>query len=208
MSERRLGVRLGAIAVVVALLGLAAGGYYWFTRPSGLAAIPNPAVIAPGGFRASVGDDRTITIGLEIRNTANLPLTVVGAQITPPPGLTRAAMSIIPTGPENEGFTLEGELPALTPVQLGTEPIDRNAILAARFKVDCARLAAADDAFHEQIFVTIQIGDEQRVEELTPPVVGDLPWLMATAQGACTDPLPTGTPEPPLPTLPSTTTNP
>ena len=33
---------------------------------------PNPAIVAPGGFRATVGADNTITVGLEIRNTADV----------------------------------------------------------------------------------------------------------------------------------------
>ena len=75
-------------------------------------------------------------------------------------------------------------------------------MLAARFTVDCAGLMATDGPVGEQIFVVVKQGSEQREEELTPPVVGDLPWLAATARRVCLDPLPTGTPEQPLPPLP------
>ena len=71
---------------------------------------------------------------------------------------------------------------------LGTDPSNRNGIIAARFTVDCAGLLASGAATTEQIFVTVQVGTEQRVEELTPPVVGDTPWLTATAKRVCLDP--------------------
>jgi hypothetical protein len=208
MLQSRRGVWLVGILGLAALIGLAAGGFYWLNRPAGLAAIPNPAVVAPGAFRASIGDDNTITVGLEVRSVADAPLTLVRAQITPPPGLTSEAVSIIPPGPENEGFALDGPLPPAKPVRLGIGDLDRTAIVAARFTVDCKRLPASDAPTGEQIFVTIQVGDARRVEELTPPVVGDLPWLTATAQRLCNDPPPTGTPEPPDPPLPGTTQSP
>jgi hypothetical protein len=89
---------------------------------------------------------------------------------------------------------------------LGTTDTERNAIIAARFTVNCAGLLAEGAETGEQIFVTVQVGDEQREEEITPPVVGDEPWLFGTARLACTEPVPTGTPEPPLP--PDTTVEP
>jgi hypothetical protein len=196
------------ISVILALTGLAAGGYYWLHRPRGLAALPNPAVVAPGGFRTAIGAEKTITVGLEVRSVADVPLTLVDAKITPPAGLTQLSISIIPPGSENEGFTLDGPLPASTPVPLGIGSTDRNAVLAARFSVNCAAMAPPDSPTGEEIFVTIQVGQARRVEELTPPVVDDTPWLTATARQLCLNPLPTGSAEPPLPPLPATTTAP
>ena len=209
VGRRRAGRRPLAVAIAivlaVAVVGLAVGGYFWFTRPTGLAAMPNPAVVAPGGFRATIGANNTITVGLEVRNTADNPLTLIEARIVAPAGLTSLQLAIIPTGDGNQGFALDGDLPPTAPVQLGTTAIDRNAIIAARFTVDCAGLLASGAATNEQIFVTVQVGDQQRVEELTPPAVGDLPWLTATAQRACLDPVSTESPEPQLPPLPDPT---
>jgi len=199
---------LWTILVVLVLAAGAYGAYRWFNRPTGLAATPSPAVIAPGGFRASIGADNTITVGLEVRSVADAPLTLVAARIVPPSGLTGQAVTIVPPGEGNVGFTLEGPLPVAQPVTLGTSGADRNAVVAARFTVDCAALAAAGDPTGEQIFVTIRIGDQQRDEELTPPVVDDVPWLTATALRVCRDPLPTASPEPPLPPLPEVTATP
>ena len=187
--------------VVVVAGGLAVGGYY-LSRPSGLATLPQQSVVAPGGFRASIGANKTITVGLEIRNAADVALTVVAARIVAPAGLTSVKLTVVPVGDENKGFALDGDLPAATPVQLGTQPTDRNGIIAARFTVDCAGLLAAGANTGEQIFVTVQVGQEQRVEELTPPVVGDTPWLTATAKRVCLDPISTATAAPPLPPLP------
>jgi hypothetical protein len=191
-----------AILVILVLGGGALGLYYWLNRPTGLASLPNPAVVAPGGFRASIGDNSTITVGLEVRSVADDPLTLVEARVVPPSGLTLVGLAIVPPGEDNEGFLLEGDLPSTGPVTLGTTGADRNAVVVARFTVTCAALPPADAPTGEQIFVTIRLGPEQRVEELTPPVVDDLPWLTATAQRVCRDPLPTTTPEPPLPPLP------
>jgi hypothetical protein len=189
----------GVVVVVVA--GLAVGAYYLF-RPSGLAALPDQAVVAPGGFRASIGANNTITVGLEIRNAADVPLTIPNARIVAPAGLTSVSLAVVPTGDGNKGFTLEGDLPAAKPVVLGTDASNRNGIIAARFTVDCTKLVAAAATTGEQILVTVQVGQEERVEELTPPVVGDAPWLTATANRVCHDPIPTGPAEPPLPALP------
>ena len=188
----------GVVVVVVA--GLAIGGYYMF-RPSGLAALPDQAIVAPGGFRASIGANNTITVGLEIRNAAEMPLTILSARIVPPAGMKSVKLTVVPTGDGNKGFTLDGDLPAATPVELGTDAANRNGIIAARFTVDCASVVAGVAGTLEQIFVTVQVGEEQRVEELTPPVVGDIAWLTATANRVCLDPIPTGSAEPPLPPL-------
>jgi hypothetical protein len=211
VGRRRTGgiPRWVVLVVVVLLIGGAVGAYLWFTRPTGLKAIPNPAVVAPGGFRASIGANRTITIGLEVQNTADIPLTLIEARVVAPAGLTSTALTIVPPGDANQGFQLDGDLPPAAPVQLGTSDNDRNAVIAARFTVDCNGLLAADASLNEQIFVTIKVGNEQREEELTPPVVGDEPWLTGTAQRVCLDPLPTGDhPDTPLPPLPGSTETP
>jgi hypothetical protein len=189
----------GVVVVIVA--GLAVGGYYLF-RPSGLAALPDQAVVAPGGFRASIGAHNTINVGLEIRNAADVNLTIVSAKIVPPAGLTSVNLAVVPTGDGNKGFTLDGDLPPAAPVELGTDATNRNGIIAARFTVDCKGLLATPGPTGEQILVTVRVGTEERVEELTPPVVGDVPWLTATATRVCHDPVPTGTAGPPLPPLP------
>jgi hypothetical protein len=192
---------IGVVVVVVA--GLAVGGYYLF-RPTGLATLPDQAVVAPGGFRTVIGANNTMTVGLEIRNAADVPLTIVSARMVAPAGLTSVNLVVVPTGDGNKGFTLEGDLPAPAPVKLGTDAGDRNGVIAARFTVDCAALLATGAPSGEQIFVTIEVGNERRVEELTPPVVGDRPWLQATANGICVDPIPTGPADRPLPPLPGT----
>jgi hypothetical protein len=200
--KRRRGERSRArivIPLILFLLLAGGGAYWWFTRPSGLAALPDPAVVAPGGFRASIGDDGTITVGLEVRNVTPKVLTLVGARIIAPAGLTLRGLSILTPGPENEGFSLTGDLPAISPVRLGTADQERNAVVAARFAVDCPTVRGSTAPVDEQIFVTIAIGSQQREDEVTPPVVGDLPWLIATAHRACLDPVPSSSPEPPLP---------
>ncbi len=192
---------------VLAVLGLGAGAFYWFTRPTGLDAIPGQAVIAPGGSLATVEDDNIVTVGLEISNISGVELTVLKVEITPPAGVTAIRVTIVPPGPENEGFSLEGDLPEPAPVSLGSEATGR-AIIAGRFKVDCKALLPAGSLTGEQILVTIQVGGQQRVEELTPPVIGDVPWLTASAHRICDDPPSTTAPEPPDPPLPTTDQSP
>ncbi|HEX6873240.1 MAG TPA: hypothetical protein VF163_19255 [Micromonosporaceae bacterium] len=196
-------LRVVTAVVIVVLVGLGVGGYLWFNRPTGLAMIPDPAVVAPGGYRASIGAKNTITVGLEIRNVAEVPLTVTSAKIVAPRGLTVASVTLLTPGEGNQGFTLEGDLPALAPITLGTSAGDRNAILAARFTVDCSAISDAADVDGEQIFVTIEVDGQARVEELTPPVLDDLPWLAGSARRVCVEPLPAESPEPPLPPLPA-----
>lgn len=198
------GLQTVVIAVVVLLVGLGVAGYFWFTRPSGLATLPDPAVVAPGGFQAAIGDEHTITVGLEVRNTADQPLRLTSARIVPPPGVTMVAVTLVPPGEGNRGFDLSGDLPAMAPVDVGIDATDRNAVVAARFTVDCDALVA-DAASPEQIFVTIEFERQTREEELTPPVVDDIPWLAGSARQACTNPEPAGSPEPPLPPLPDAT---
>jgi hypothetical protein len=210
-AKRRRPSRRAVVWIVVVVLvlgGAAFGAYRWFNRPTGLAATPVPAVVAPGGFRASIGAANTITVGLEVRNITDVPLTLIDARVVPPPGLTELEVTIAPPGEGNVGFTLDGPLPAIEPVRLGTDGADRNAVVAARFSVRCDALPTPDAPTGEQIFVTIRIGDERRDEELTPPVVDDVPWLTATALRVCSDPVPTESPEPPLPPLTEGPTSP
>ncbi len=205
VRRRRQGrIRPLAAAVVVALLIAAGvGTYFWLKRPTGLAALPGPAIVAAGAFQAKVGTDHTITVALEIRNTTDVSVTVTRARITAPTGLTQMALSLLPPGEQNKNLALGGDLPPATPVELGTNGVDRNAIVAARFRVECDHLPATDAPTGEQIFVTVRVGDEQQEEELTSPVVGDTPWLTATARSACVQPTVSGTFPSPLPPLPS-----
>jgi hypothetical protein len=198
------GLRPFIVIGVIALLALAGISYYfWSKRPTGLAALASPAIVAAGGFQASVGTNQTITIGLEIRNVTDVPVTVVSARVATPNGLTTVALTIVPPGEQNENLALSGDLPPAAPVTLGTNGIDRNAIVAARFRVDCANLPSSNSPTGEQIFVTVRVGDEQREEELTSPVVGTTPWLTATARSACVQPSASGEIPTPLPPLPS-----
>jgi hypothetical protein len=201
-AERGRGSTLMMTLGVLAIVGLGAGVFYWFTRPTGLDALPGQSVIAPGGSLATVGDDGTVTVGLEISNISEVELTVVKAEITPPAGVTAIRVTIVPPGLENEGFALIGELPDPVPVSLGTDASGR-AIIAGRFKVDCGALQPVGAPTGEQILVTIQVGGQQRVEELTPPVIGDVPWLTASAHRICDDPPSTTAPDPPDPPLPT-----
>jgi hypothetical protein len=191
---------------VVALVVLGGGGYLLF-RPhsSGLSSLPDPAVDAPdvGGFQATISANDTITIGLEVQNLTDVPVTLLSARIVAPTGLTNTALTIIPVGPENQGFDLSGTLPAPKPIQLGTSGTNGDAIVAARYSVDCKALLAATDDVDESIFVTIQVDGEQKEEAITPPAVGDQQWLSASAMRACLDPVPTGgTTDQPLPPQP------
>jgi len=199
---QRRGFGWGAALLVVAVVGaLVAGGYYWLSQsdePQG----PTQAIVASGGFQASIGNDQTITVGLEIRNVSDAPVTVVAARIVAPAGLTSVGIALAATDDANSAFDLTGDLPASTAIELGTEAAERNAIIAARFTVDCAGLLATDAPLGEQIFVVVKQGSTQREEELTPPVVGDVPWLAATARRVCLDPVTTDVPEQPLPPLP------
>src|SRR3954468_6011476 len=107
-----------AVWVVLALVLLAGGGvgaWYWLHRSTPTDSIPNPAVVAPGGFNATINDAHTITVGLEVRNTANVPVTLLAARIVAPAGLTSTTITVIPTGADNQGFTLDGSLPPPEP---------------------------------------------------------------------------------------------
>jgi hypothetical protein len=207
VRRRRSGVRgarpLVVFGVVALLAALAVGYLVWSNRPTGLAALPDPAIVAAGGFQASVGANQTITVGLEIRNVTEVSVTVVAARIVVPNGLTIATLTILPPGEANQNFALGGDLPPAAPVALGTEGIDRNAIVAARFRVDCDELPASNAPTGEQIFVTVRVGSEEREEELTSPVVGGVPWLTASARSACVEPSASGSNPTPLPPLPS-----
>jgi hypothetical protein len=201
---RAPGIRPVLVIVVLALLVAAGVGYYfWSNQPTGLAALPNPTIVAAGGFQASVGANQTVTVGLEIRNVTDVQVTVVSARIVAPSGLTSLALTIVPPGEQNINFALSGDLPPAAPVTLGTNGIDQNAIVAARFRVTCEALPATNAPTGEQIFVTVRVGTEEREEELTSPVVGTTPWLTATARSACVQPSASGSIPTPLPPLPS-----
>ena len=173
-----------AVAVVVVLLAVGVGGYFYQHREQGLDAINGPAVMAPGGYQAKIGADKTITVALEIRNVTDKPVTVISARIVPPAGLTQTALSVFAPGDQNQNLNLTGDLPASAPVTLGTTGVDRNGIVAARFQVVCDALPTAS-VTGERIFVTVRLGGDQREEELTAPVSNGVPWLTATARGAC-----------------------
>jgi hypothetical protein len=201
--RRRRVNRWVVLAVVLLLVAGGVGGYAYLTRPEGLEAIEGPAIVAPGGFQAKIGTAGTIAVALEIRNVTDEPVTVVGARVVTPAGLTQLALSVLPPGEQNQNLNLDAELPPSAPVTLGVTGVDRNAIVAARFQVDCDALPPTTGATGEQIFVTVRLGTDQREEELTPPVVGETPWLTATARSACVQPSATGTVPTPLPPLPS-----
>jgi hypothetical protein len=197
----RRGPNLGVVTLVVlVLLAAAGGGAYLLFGRGGNKGIPDPAVVATGARKADVGPNNTITIGLEVRNATNLPVTLVQARIEAPAGLTSTALTILQPGPDNAGFDLTGNLPPSMPVELGTNDNNRTAIVAARFTVDCTGLLAPG-ASGEAIFVTIQVAGQQHEVELAPPVVGDRPWLEATARQVCGAPIEPTTSEKPLPSL-------
>jgi hypothetical protein len=191
------------IAIVVVLVAIGAGAVLYLNRPEGLETVDGPAIEASGAFQAKVGAENTIAVSLEIRNVTDENVTVIGARIIPPTGLTQTELSVLPPGDQNQNLSLEGELPPSAPVTLGTNGVDRNAVVAARFRVDCADLSASTGASGEQIFVTVRVGADEREEQLTSPVVGGTPWLAATADSACNPPTVTGDLPTPLPPLPS-----
>lgn len=204
-SRRRTGggaLTWVAVAIVV-LLAVGAGLYFILrSKPTGLDALTNPPVIAPGGFNATLGPNDTVTIGLVVHNNTDVPLTLASARIVAPAGLTSTALTIIPPGSDNTGFALDGDLPALKPVQLGTDATSSNAIIAARYTVNCRQLLLSTSV-NEAIFVTVSANGQQREQELTPPVVGDEQWLTASAKRLCLDPVPTGgSTDQPLPPQP------
>jgi hypothetical protein len=194
------------IAIVVFLAAAGVGTYLWLKRPTGLDAVQGNAVVAAGAFQSKIGDKHTITVTLEIRNVTTSRVTVTGARFVPPAGLTQVALTVLPPGKDYSNLAvLDGAFPPSAPVTLGTEGIDQNAIVAARFQVACSALPALTAPSGEQIFVTVRAGEDERQEELTPPVIAGAPWLVATARLACagpaTDEPDLTTPLPPLPTL-------
>jgi len=191
------------VAVVVVLTAAGIGTYLYLKRPQGLQAVEGSAIVAPGGFQAKVGADNTITVALEIRNVTDESVTVVDARVVPPDGLTETALAVLPLGEQNRNLNLDGDLPPSSPVTLGTSGVDRNGIVVARFRVDCDNLPPTRGATGEQIFVTVRLGADQREEQLTSPVVNGIPWLAATARGACVQPTVSGEIPTPLPPLPS-----
>jgi len=194
--ERRVWVWALRIGAAVVAVGLVVGAIWWLNRPTGLAALPSQAIDSPGGFRSTINSPDTFTVGINLQNTASETVTLVSARIIAPEGLTSTDLSILPVGPENAGFTLNGDLTPGGNVELKA---GEDAVVAARYKVDCQKLLASAQPTDEQIFVTIQVGVEQREEEIVVPVVGDVPWLTATGTRTCIDPVPTGSAEPPDP---------
>lgn len=195
--------RVRAGLVVVVLLALAAAGvgtYLYVNRPQGLQAVPGPAVVSSGAFQAKISAEDLITVALEIRNVTDQPITVVSARVVPPSGLTQLAVAVLTPGERNENLNLDAEVPPSVPITLGTDATARNGVVMARFRVDCDLLPTPGPT-GEQLFVTVRLGDEEREEQLTPPVDGTTPWLTATARSACTRPTVIGTPPAPLPTL-------
>src|SRR5262245_18162451 len=103
------GSKVNLIVVLVAIVVVAGASYglfQWWGRPTGLAALPNPAVVAPGGFQSQAGADKTITVGLEIRNTADVDIAVTAARIVPPAGLKLMTLTLAAPGEGNKGFDL------------------------------------------------------------------------------------------------------
>ncbi len=193
--------------VVLALL-VGVGAYlFWPQGKTGLAALPSQAISSPG-YTATVGGSDTITIRLRVHNATDVPVTLVSARILAPTGVTRTALTIIPIGADNDGFDV-GDLPPLAPVQLGTDDATRDAIIAARYTVNCKDLLSSDQTVDESIFVTIRVDGQEREEEITSPAVGDEQWLTASAQRVCLSPPATGgSNDQPLPADPGSTATP
>jgi hypothetical protein len=205
--RRRRGIRPWlVIAVLVVLAAAGIGTTLWLRRPTGLDAVPGNAIAAAGAFQAKIGADGLITVSLEIRNISGERVTVTGARFVPPAGLTQVALTVLSPGKDYSNLAvLDGAFPPAAPVTLGTEGIDQNAIVAARFQVTCDALPSLSMPSGEQIFVTVRAGDDERQEELTPPVIAGAPWLVATARSACAEPHDDEpglqTPLPPLPEI-------
>jgi hypothetical protein len=198
--RRRTGAWV-AFGIVVVFIAGGVGAYLYLHRPQGLDSLDGPAVTASGGFQTKDNGDGIITVALEVRNTTDQQVTVVSARLVPPSGLTQIAVSVLQPGDENRNLNLADDLPQSTPVTLGTNGQQRNGIVAARFRIDCGALPPTAAPTGEQIFVTVRLGNDQREEELTPPVYDGVPWLTATARGACQrQSTPVGV-QTPLPTL-------
>ncbi len=189
-------VRIVAALVVLALAG---GAVWWFTRPSGLRTLPPQALEAPGGFRSSIGSGNVITVGVAVTNVASATVTVTKARIVAPPGVKARSVGVVPIGENNSGFELEGDVPDGGSVTLGP---GESAVIVGRFSVTCGTAIASAEPTDEQIFATVRVDGESREEELDVPVVGDMPWLTATAQRSCLDPVSTAEPGDPLKPLP------
>lgn len=211
VGDRRMRVRRRArrrivspwviFGLVVAVAAVVAGVIAFSNRPQGLEAVQGPTVATDGAFQAKISGTDVITVAMEIRNLTDEPVTVVSARLVPPTGLTQLAVALLAPDERNQNLNLDAELPPSAPMTLGTDGLARNGIVAARFQVDCDALPATTSVTGEQIFVTVRIGDDQREEELTPPVVNSVAWLTATALHACDGSAAQGTVLPPLPTL-------
>lgn len=190
--------RVLAILVVLALIG---GAVWWFTRPSGLATLPPQALGTEGGFRSAIGENHEITVGMMVTNTADGPIIVKKARITAPAGMKAVSVGLVAAGKDNAGFELTGKVPNGGELTLGA---GEKAVIVGRFTVTCDTVIASAEPTDEQIFATVEVDGESREEELDVPVVGDLPWLTATGQRSCVDPVATEPPGQPLEPLPTT----
>jgi len=189
------------VGILVALLAAGAGVLVYMNRPQGFDAVDGNAVTAAGGFQAKENGDGIITVAMEIRNVTDQAVTVVAARVVPPSGLTMLAVALLPPVGPDRPLNLDAEVPLSAPLTLGTNDAERNGIVQARFEVKCDALPATSSVTGEQIFVTVRLGDEEREEELTPPVYDGVPWLTATARGACDRPPGEGANPTQLPTL-------
>jgi hypothetical protein len=162
----------------------------WPSHNAGIAGLPDQALTSPG-YSARIGANDTVTIALRVRNTTSLTVKIVSATFSAPAGLTRTGLTIVPAGKENEGFDLNGALPPSQQVQLGTTPDNRDAVVAARYTVNCKQLQASTEITDESITIRVEVDGQQRDEEITAPAVGDQQWLDASAERVCTSPPPT-----------------
>ncbi|GAA1754614.1 hypothetical protein [Luedemannella helvata] len=199
MDEKRPVAWTLRIVVVLVVVALAGGAVWWFTRPSGLETLPPQALETPGGFRSTIGAKNTITVGVTVTNAATKPITVTKARILAPPGVAAKSVGLVPAGENNAGFELDDQVPDGGSVTLGP---GESAVIVGRFTVTCGTAIASADPTEEQIFATVQVDGESREEELDVPVVDDMPWLTATAQRSCLDPVSTADPGGPLKPLP------
>lgn len=201
LTRRRRVNPWAVLAIVVVLAAAGVGTYLYMNRPQGLDAVDGAAVSAAGAFQAKENGDGIITVALEIRNVTDDPLTVLSARLVPPSGLTQLGVGLLAPDEQNSSLNLDAELPPLEPIALGTTGVERNGIVVARFQVTCEALPDVSAATGERIFVTIRLGEDQREEELIPPVYDGTSWLTATARGACLRPSINGEIPTPLPTL-------
>jgi hypothetical protein len=181
---------VGGAAVLVLAIGVVTF-LLWPGSNAGIAGLPDQALTSPG-YSARIGANNTVTIALRVRNTTSLTVKLVSATIAAPTGLTRTGLTIVPAGKENEGFDLNGALPPSQQVSLGTTTDTRDAVVAARYTVNCKQLLGSTEITDESISIRIEVDGQQRDEDITAPAVGDKQWLSASAQRVCLSPPATG----------------